>query len=72
MGQLQWLDLMTARLGAGFMKAPLGRLGRAAHALIGKLRAEEVAAILRRLKEVMERGKIIDTSYYARGKFSNV
>jgi uncharacterized membrane protein len=51
------------------MKAPLGRLGRAALALIGKFPAEEVASNLRRLKEIMETGKVTDTSYSVRGKF---
>lgn len=51
------------------MKAPLGRLGRAALALIGKFPAEEVSANLRRLKELLETGKITDTSYSVPGKF---
>jgi uncharacterized membrane protein len=51
------------------MKAPLGRLGRAALALIGKFPAEEVTANLHRLKQVMETGKVTDTSYSVRGKF---
>ena len=54
------------------MKTPLGRLGRAALALIGKFPAEEVAANLRRLKEVMETGKVTDASYSVRGKFSSI
>jgi uncharacterized membrane protein len=52
------------------MKAPFGRLGRAALALIGKFPAEEVTANLHRLKEVMETGKVTDTSYSVAGKFS--
>lgn len=52
------------------MKAPLGRLGRAALALIGKFPTEEVTANLHRLKEVMETGKVTDTSYSVAGKFS--
>lgn len=52
------------------MKAPLGRLGRAALALIGKFPAEEVTANLHRLKQIMETGKVTDTSYSVRGKFS--
>ena len=52
------------------MKAPLGRLGRAALALIGKFPAEEVPANLRRLKEVMETGRVTDTSYAVAGKFA--
>ena len=51
------------------MKAPLGRLGRVALALIGKFPAEEVTANLHRLKQVMETGKVTDTSYSVRGKF---
>ena len=51
------------------MKAPLGRLGRAALALIGKFPAEEVTANLHRLKEVMETGHVTDTSYAVAGKF---
>jgi uncharacterized membrane protein len=51
------------------MKAPLGRLGRAALALIGKFPAEEVTANLHRLKEVMETGHVTDMSYAVAGKF---
>jgi uncharacterized membrane protein len=51
------------------MKPPLGRLGRTALALIGKFPAEEVKANLHRLKQVMETGKVTDTSYSVRGKF---
>jgi uncharacterized membrane protein len=54
------------------MKAPFGRLGRAALALIGKFPAEEVRANLHRLKQVMETGKVTDTAYSVRGKFSNI
>lgn len=52
------------------MKSPLGRLGRAALALIGKFPAEEVSANLHRFKEVMETGKVTDTSYSVAGKFA--
>jgi len=52
------------------MRPPLGRLGRAALALIGKFPAEEIKANLHRLKQVMETGKVTDTSYSVRGKFS--
>ena len=52
------------------MKAPLGRWGRAALALIGKFPAEEVSANLYRLKEVMETGRVTDTSYSVAGKFA--
>jgi uncharacterized membrane protein len=51
------------------MRAPLGKLGRAALALIGKFPAEEVSANLHRLKQVMEMGKVTDTSYSVPGKF---
>jgi uncharacterized membrane protein len=51
------------------MKPPLGRLGRAAIALIGKVPAEEVSSNLHRLKEVMETGRVTDTSYAVSGKF---
>ena len=52
------------------MKAPLGRLGRAALALIGKFPAQEVSSNLHRLKEVMETGRVTDTSYSVAGKFA--
>ena len=52
------------------MKAPLGRLGRAALALIGKFPAEEMSSNLRRLKEIMETGRATDTSYSVAGKFA--
>jgi uncharacterized membrane protein len=51
------------------MTTPLGRVGRAALALIGKFPAEEVASNLHRLKEVMETGRVSDTSYAVAGKF---
>src|SRR5262245_47092678 len=53
------------------MKAPLGRLGRAALALIGKFPAEEVSANLHRLKQVLETGRVTDTSYSVAGKFTD-
>lgn len=53
------------------MKAPLGRLGRAALALIGKYPDEEVTANLHRLKQVMETGRVTDTSYAVPGKFTH-
>ncbi len=52
------------------MRVPLGRLGRAALALIGKDPAGEVSANLRRLKELMETGRVTDTSYAVAGKFA--
>jgi uncharacterized membrane protein len=51
------------------MKAPFGRLGRAALALIGKFPAEEVSSNLHRLKELMETGHVTDASYSVAGKF---
>jgi uncharacterized membrane protein len=52
------------------MKTPLGRLGRVALALIGKSPAKEVRSNLQRLKEVMETGRVTDTSYSVAGKFA--
>src|SRR5229473_794293 len=52
------------------MKVPLGRLGRAALALIGKFPAEEVSSNLHRLKQVIETGRVTDTSYSVAGKFA--
>jgi uncharacterized membrane protein len=51
------------------MRPPLGKLGRGMLALLGKFPAEEVRANLHRLKQVMETGKVTDTSYSVRGKF---
>ncbi len=57
-----WEIHFAAGPGAGetevreLMKVPLGRLGRAALALVGKFPAEEVSSNLHRLKEVMETG----------------
>lgn len=51
------------------MKTPLGRLGRAALALMGKFPVEEVSSNLQRLKEIVETGRVTDTSYAVRGKF---
>lgn len=51
------------------MRTPLGRVGRAALALIGKFPVEEVSSNLHRLKEVMETGSVSDTSYSVAGKF---
>lgn len=52
------------------MEAPLGRLGRAALALVGKHPAEEVRANLHRFKELMETGRVSDTSYAVAGNFA--
>jgi len=51
------------------MRIPFGRLGRAVLGLIGKFPAEEVSSNLHRLKELMETGKVTDTSYAVKGKF---
>src|SRR5262249_19641739 len=51
------------------MPLPLGALGRAALALIGKPPAHEVTANLDRLKQVMGTGTVTDTSYAVAGKF---
>ena len=51
------------------MTFPLGMLGRAALALIGKYPAQEVAANLHRLKQLMETGKVTDTSHAMSDKF---
>jgi uncharacterized membrane protein len=56
----------------GVMKTPLGRLGRAALALIGKFPTEEVSSNLHRLKQVLETGRISDTSHSVPGKFTSV
>jgi uncharacterized membrane protein len=52
------------------MKEPLGRLGEAALALIGKYPALEIKANLNRFRQVMEIGRVVDTSYSIPGKFS--
>jgi uncharacterized membrane protein len=54
------------------MKAPGGKLLRAALALIGKPPAAEVSANLHRLKQFLETGKVIDTTYSVRGKFARL
>ena len=51
------------------MKAPGGRLVRDALALIGKYPAQEVLANLHRFKQVMETGRVTDTTYAVPGKF---
>jgi hypothetical protein len=47
---------------------PFGRVGLAALACVGKHPAEEVRATLRRLKQVLETGKVTYTGYSAPGK----
>ncbi|HEY9226457.1 MAG TPA: SRPBCC family protein [Gemmatimonadaceae bacterium] len=51
------------------MKTPLGGLGRAALALVGKPPAEEMSANLHRLKELLETGRVTDMSHAVAGKF---
>jgi uncharacterized membrane protein len=51
------------------MTTPLGRLGRAVLALIGKFPAEEMSSNLHRLKELLETGRVTDASYAMTGKF---
>jgi uncharacterized membrane protein len=51
------------------MRMPLGWLGRAALALIGKSPAEEIASNLHRLKQLIETGLVTDTSHAVAGKF---
>jgi uncharacterized membrane protein len=53
------------------MKTPLGDVGRVALTLIGKPPAEEVSANLHRLKEIMETGRVTDTSHAVAGKFDH-
>jgi uncharacterized membrane protein len=52
------------------MKTPLGGAGRAVLALVGKPPAEEVAANLQRLKELLETGRVTDESHAVAGKFN--
>jgi len=52
------------------MDVPLGMLGRAALALIGKFPDGEVPSNLHRLKQVLEDGRVTDTSYSVPGKFT--
>ena len=51
------------------MRMPLGGLGLAALALIGKFPAKEESANLHRLKQLLETGHVTDTSYAVSGKF---
>ncbi|RKN28198.1 SRPBCC family protein [Micromonospora musae] len=51
------------------LEMPLGRLGHAALVLIGKPPAAEVAANLRRLKQLVETGEVTETAHAIRGKF---
>jgi len=51
------------------MKAPGGRLVMDALALVGKFPAQEVSANLHRFKQIMETGRVTDTTYAVSGKF---
>lgn len=51
------------------LKTPFGKLGHTALTLVGKPPAKEVAANLRRLKQVMETGEVTDTDHAVAGKF---
>jgi uncharacterized membrane protein len=51
------------------MRLPLGRLGRALLAVIGKFPAEEVCANLHRLQQVLETGRVTDRTFAVAGKF---
>jgi uncharacterized membrane protein len=51
------------------LRMPLGRLGHAALALVGKFPAAEVGANLHRLKQIMETGRVTDRSHAVPGKF---
>ncbi|MDZ5446665.1 SRPBCC family protein [Micromonospora sp. 4G57] len=51
------------------MRTPLGRLGHLVLALMGKPPAGEVPANLRRLKEVLETGRVTSLDHSVAGKF---
>src|SRR3954470_10418206 len=51
------------------LRSPLGWIGRAALALVGKLPKEEVASNLHRLKQILETGRVSDASCAVPGKF---
>ena len=51
------------------MDLPLGKIGMIGLTLVGKPPADEIAANLRRLKELMETGRVTDTSHAVPGKF---
>lgn len=51
------------------LKTPFGTLGRIALTLAGKPPAAEVAANLRRLKQLLETGEVTDTEHAVAGKF---
>jgi uncharacterized membrane protein len=51
------------------MTMPLGGVGLTALALIGKFPAKEESANLHRLKQLLETGRVTDTTYAVAGKF---
>lgn len=51
------------------MEVPLGGAGMKALALVGHPPAEEIAANLVRLKQIMETGRVTETSHAVPGKF---
>ncbi len=51
------------------MRTPLGRLGHRILALLGKPPTKEVPANLRRLKEVLETGRVTTLDHSVAGKF---
>lgn len=51
------------------MRTPFGKPGRAALLLLGKFPAAEVRANLRRLKQLLETGRVTDATYAVAGKF---
>jgi uncharacterized membrane protein len=51
------------------MKTPFGRFGRAILAFLRRPPEQEVRANLRRLKELLETGRVSDTTRSVRGKF---
>jgi uncharacterized membrane protein len=51
------------------LSVPLGLFGRGLLALVGKSPANEVSANLRRMKQLLETGRVTDTSYAVPGKF---
>ncbi len=68
----RWLGLepVNGRLFMLKTEIPFGRLGRAALGVTGKSPAEEVSSNLHRLKQIMETGRVTDTSYSVAGKFA--
>ncbi|KKJ95843.1 hypothetical protein LQ51_26280 [Micromonospora sp. HK10] len=54
------------------LRIPFGKVGRAALTLVGKPPGAEVAANLRRLKQLLETGEVTDTEHAVAGKFAPV